>query len=199
MTQDCQTLVGNNSVEPCALLWPPQWGTEKPSLLSRFWVPAMVFISGAFVIGLGVATGAAPVSLVGVWIVLLAVPMVMTPRRRPASAVSEKVRRVWVSPSTGHVSDSGRPDDDSVAGIVVPMIESVAAQTYLVLGRMFLVPAFLFTGAFWTMSGYGGSFLGPFYLVLAAISVVLILPKAVRALSGFAVRSNNPLLALTED
>lgn len=199
MTQDHQTVVGNTSAEPCALLWPPQWGTERPNLLSRFWVPAMVFISGALFVGLGVATGAAPVSLVGVWIVLLAVPMVMTPRRRPTSAVSENVRRVWVSPSTGHVIDSGRPDDDSVAGLVVPMIESVAAQTYLVLGRMFLVPAFLVSGAFWTMSGFGGSFLGPFYLVLAAISVVLIVPKAVRALGGFALRSNDPLLALTED
>ncbi|MFD6517100.1 hypothetical protein [Rhodococcus sp. NPDC060176] len=199
MTQDHQTVVGNTSAEPCALLWPPQWGTEKPNLLARYWVPAMVLISGALFIGLGVATVAAPVSLAGVWIALLAVPMLMTPRRRPASAVSVNVRRVWVSPSTGQVSDSGRPDDDSVAGIVVPMIESVAAQTYLVLGRMFLVPVFLFTGAFWTMSGYGGSFLGPFYLVLAVISVVLIVPKAVRALCGFALRSNDPLLVLTED
>ncbi|MGR6584880.1 hypothetical protein ACT89R_30200 (plasmid) [Rhodococcus qingshengii] len=79
------------------------------------------------------------------------------------------------------------------------MIESITSQTYLVLGRMFLVPAFLLAGAFWTMSGFGGSFLGPFYLVLAVISVVLLLPKAVRALCGFALRSNNPLLALTED
>jgi len=57
MTQDPQAIVGNNSAEPCALLWPPRWGTEKPNLVTRFWVPTMLFVSGAFFAGLGVATG----------------------------------------------------------------------------------------------------------------------------------------------
>lgn len=199
MTQDHPTVVGNTSAEPCALLWPPQWGTEKPSLLARFWVPAMLFASGMFFIGLGVTTGVPGASVVGVWIALLPVPAVMTPRRRPASAVSENVRRVWVSPSTGKVSDSGRPDDDSVAGIVVPTIDSMAIQTYVTLWRLVSVPAFLAVAALLSTSRPGGDFLRPFYLVLVAVSAVVLLPKAVRALLGFALRSNNPLLALTED
>lgn len=199
MTQDHKTVVGNTSAEPCALLWPPQWGTEKPNLMSRFCAPAMLFISSAFFVALGVTTGVPGASVAGVWIALLAVPAVMIPRRRPASAVSDNVRRTWVSPSTGQVSDSGRPDDNSVAGIVVPTIESIAAQTYLTLGRLVSAPAFLAVAALLSTPRPGGDLLRPVYLVLAVISAVVLLPKGVRALLGFALRPNNPLLALTED